>query len=373
MVAKRALTAITPRWENSMKKISQTASYALLGVGVAALASIGMTLPGLAPPAAASGHPEASRSRIVWSQFVDQDFSGARIVSARPDGARMRTLSHPGTGVVDLDPVVSPDGTQVAFERDYPDRSQVVIVDSDGNHEHVFGVRCEDPCAGVGAPSWSPDGRRLVFDLVIGPFDQPNDSATSAVMWTAKLDGTDVRRLSEPGIDGRLEDSRARYSPDGSYLIFERLDNLADKAAVFRMQANGTRVRQLTPWSLGADTADLSQARRGRTKDLVVFETYGHGERPAGVSEDLATVPTTCRSVTRCADRIRYLTHNGAGPRHSNNPAFSPDGTHVAFVQYDDETPESAFTYADIFTVDVQGHHRRQVSRSPNWDFRPDW
>ena len=57
---------------------------------------------------------------------------------------------------------------------------------------------------------------------MIGPFDLVNDSAHSAVLQTSTLDGSDPERLSEPGIDGVYEDYFARYSPDGSYIVFTR-------------------------------------------------------------------------------------------------------------------------------------------------------
>jgi hypothetical protein len=56
-------------------------------------------------------------------------------------------------------------------------------------------------------------GRRIVFTRVVGPFDQVKESARSAVLHTAKLNGSGVRRLSEPGIDGVFEDYQARFSP----------------------------------------------------------------------------------------------------------------------------------------------------------------
>ena len=69
------------------------------------------------------------------------------------------------------------------------------------------------------------DADRINFTRVMGPFDLVNDSARSAVLWTATLDGTDLQRLSEPGIDGVYEDYFARYSPDGSYIVFTRVRN----------------------------------------------------------------------------------------------------------------------------------------------------
>lgn len=321
-------------------------------------------------PASASEKPA---TRIAWSQFVDRSFSGARIVSARADGSGPRTLTNPGPGVRDGDPVWSPDRTQVAFERDFPDHAAVVIVNADGSGEHVLDVGCVSPCQDVNEPSWTPDGTRIAFTLVIGPFDQPGESATSAVLWTAKLDETDVRRLSEPGIDGQLEDGHARFSPDGSFVIFERGSSITFDAAVFRMDIDGTNVRQLTPFGLGADTADLSQSDFRSDQGPRRFRDVRPRGPPSGAREDVAAVPATCLSVTECTSQIRYITANGSGPKDSDNPAWSPDGTQIAFVEYVHPATAHAFKYADIYTVKADGLNRHQVSTTQTWNLRPDW
>jgi len=334
--------------------------------------SLGSTLPAFAAssPASATKVPGA---RIAWSQYADRHFSGAHLMTSEPSGKDARQLTFPDDGVVDLDPVWSPNHTQIAFERDTPDRADVFVIDADGSNEHMLDVGCVDPCVAVLEPSWSADGTRLLFTPIYGPFDQVNGSATSAVLWSANLDGSDLQRVSPPGIDGVYEDYHARYAPDGSYLVFVRVSNEQDQVAQFRMNSDGTHVRQLTPWDLNADTADLSQATSGPTKDLLVFESYGHGEAPPGSVEDVQTVPTTCPTVAQCSALIRNLTSNGAGPMHSNNPSWSPDGSHIAFVEYTAPARAHGLEYADIFSMNADGTDRHRVSRSPTWNFRPDW
>jgi Tol biopolymer transport system component len=310
------------------------------------------------------------QSRIAWSQF-DRSFSSARIMSADPNGQHSRKLTNPGPHAFDLDPVISPDGTQIAFNREQPDGFEVMLIDERGQDEHVVDLGCADPCDVDVAPSWTSDGQRIVFTRIVGPFDQVNDSARSAVLHTANPDGTDVQRLSEPGIDGAYEDYHARFAPDGSYLTFVRIRNADIKAAVFRMDADGSHIRQLTPWELDGDLPDLSPATHGATKDLVVFETFGHGA-PDGKAQDIATVPATCTSLNDCASQTRYVTNNGAGPQQSFNPSWSPDGRSIAYVEFvagDDSKPPTG----DIWTVQPDGSHRRPVSTSPRFDFRPDW
>jgi hypothetical protein len=135
----------------------------------------------------------------------------------------------------------------------------------------------------------------IVFERVIGPID-PDGNAASAVLWTARRDGTHVRRLSESGIDGTYEDDHARFAPTGGYLTFTRLRDSDLATADFRMSRGGTDVRQLTPWNVGADYADISPARQGPTKNLLVFEA-GNG--------DLGAVPADCPDWTPVRRRSR--------------------------------------------------------------------
>jgi Tol biopolymer transport system component len=324
-------------------------------------------------PAASFGSGGHRDGRIAWSRIA-LDGPEIQIVTARPDGSALRVLTPPTEGVQDLDPKWSPDGSRILFERDLPTgRVQIVVVRANGRGERVIDTHCAAPCDSDQMPTWTPDGRHIVFTRVVGPFDRPGGSAASAVLWIADVDGTDVRRLSEPGVDGVYEDYQAHWSPDRSYIQFLRVRNEPFNSAVFRMRPNGTGVRQLTPWEIDADITDLSQARRGPTRDRVVFETYGHG----GQAQNIATVPATCPTLATCTARIRYATSNAPdGLTNSINPAWSPDGSRIAFAEWTSPAPGEPDTgdwYADIFTMDPRGHHRRLVSPGAEFSFRPNW
>ena len=109
------------------------------GLGVLAL---------LAAPTAARAHDGAD-GRIVWSRFTDDTFATARIVSAKPDGSRLRVLSHGADGQQDIDPAPSPRG--------WPDRvrarhrataPQVMLMNADGSRQRTVDLGCVDPCDG---------------------------------------------------------------------------------------------------------------------------------------------------------------------------------------------------------------------------------
>ena len=92
------------------------------------------TLALLAAPTAASAHDRAD-GRIVWSRFTDDTLPTARIVSAKPDGSRLRVLSHGPGSQQDIDPAPSPRGGRIAFERDSTDSVAVMLMKSDGSRQ----------------------------------------------------------------------------------------------------------------------------------------------------------------------------------------------------------------------------------------------
>jgi Tol biopolymer transport system component len=338
---------------------------ATLGTTVLIAAALGAAT---ALPATAS-----AGSRLVWTRNAEAS-PRAQIVSARPDGSHLRELTHPKKRNFDIDAQISPDGSQVVLERDVGNKpqTQIIVVGADGDNERVLDLGCVDPCLLDSAPTWSLGGDRLLFTPLVGPFDGPNEAARSAVLQSALLDGSDVRRVSEPAIDGVFEDYHAHYSPDGSYIVFTRVRNDPLNVAAFRMNADGSDVRQLTPWGLGGDLADLSPATSGPTKDLLVFETYGMGP-PEGKSSNVATVPSTCASVSDCRKQIRYLSDHGAGPAASFNPAWSPNGRRVAYTRFRGEDDDHPCCVGDIWTMRPDGSHRQAVSKSPLFEYRPDW
>ena len=153
-------------------------------------------------------------------------------------------------------------------------------------------------------------------------------------------------------------------------MVFLRIRNSDITSAAFRRDPNG-HVTQLTRYSLDADTLSVSPAASGPSKDLVVFETFGHGA-PDGVAAAVATVPATCASRARCAGRVRFLTPRRSLPDQHFNPAWAPDGQADRFRAVLVRRPRPG---GRRHLADGHGTARikRPVSTSPLFEFRPAW
>jgi Tol biopolymer transport system component len=161
---------------------------------------------------------------------------------------------------------LSPDGQKLAFARGYPDTDNgtvIAIMDLSTGRIHELqstyatnppsGVQCSEStaCGGsAGAPHWSPDGSRLVFERQ--HMSPDGDSQwTSAALFVVDADGGNLRRITPPGFFA-IDPS---WSPDGSLITFANAPFVVSKDRtrvtgqvldVYTVRADGTQLHQLT-------------------------------------------------------------------------------------------------------------------------------
>ncbi len=85
-------------------------------------------------------------------------------MSCRPSGGAPRRLtSAPGA---DTSPSFSPDGRQIVFESDRSGTQQLYVMGADGSGQR----RISFGGGRYASPSWSPAGNLIAFTKIAGPF-----------------------------------------------------------------------------------------------------------------------------------------------------------------------------------------------------------
>ncbi len=165
----------------------------------------------------------------------------------------------------------------------------------------------------VRRPRLSPDGTRIAYARQEGPH--------TLALWTVLLSGGAPLRLT--GVEGAL-DVPGAWSPDGSELAFTR--RAAAGCEIRVIPALGGADRRIAPCG---DREALSLAWSPDGTTLVYASSIG-GED--GAQPSLAT-NRALRALTLATGATRTLTTPPDGWLGDDGPAFSPDGTKLAFVR----------------------------------------
>ena len=226
--------------------------------------------------------------------------------------------AHQLTSFADSDAVWaawSPNGKQIAFERDVftgvrVNRAAIHTMNADGT-----GQRSLTPTGLNGEPSWSPNGKLIVFGTL-----QFGKLATLSVM---AANGSHVRKLLTTPLPCKrfcgIFFGSPSFSPDGKRIAFVWHKNAG--AAIFTMNAGGGGLKQVTPWQNGglADKIDWSP-----DGSRIAFSSPGIGDRP-GISSNVFTVRPDG------SGRVK-LTNSRGGKINNGLDSWSPDGKKIAFV-----------------------------------------
>jgi Tol biopolymer transport system component len=228
------------------------------------------------------------------------------------DGSgKMRLTSGPGTDGCAASPVWSPDGSRIAFVRNYDDPSgsdrefpgEIYVIRGDGTGLRRLTGRIID----VSQPEWSPDGRALAFESRQLP----------ARIKIVSLDGTSPRAVG-PRLEWPAEPA---WSPDGREIaVVQRVRSDITKPArssIGAFSPSGTVVRSLVT------------ARRGELGSPLWS--------PDGST--LAFMAYRCANAGTCRGDVRLTsTRSGAADRRLillpgsgvDSLAWSPDGRTIA-------------------------------------------
>jgi len=241
------------------------------------------------------------------------------------------------------EPQVSPDGSWVLYEVKQPDLAD------DKSHTHVWmsswdGQQAVQLTFSKGSekmPRWSPDGGSIAF-LSSRATDDEIDQ-----LWIMNRLGGEAEKVT--AFEGSVVDYD--WSPDGKRIAaaVEDADPLEPKVE------------------------DGAKSKEKKTKPPIVVNRYRF-------KQDIAGYLTTCRQHIYLLDlesrKSEILT---PGSFSESLPSFSPDGKSIAFVSNRDDDPDRSVNN-DIWIIDApSGATPRKLTAyagndaDPEWESRPAW
>lgn len=194
------------------------------------------------------------------------------------------------------------------------------------------------------APAWSHDGRRLAWIY-------------HGNLWTVNADGTDERQLAAEVSPPRLEPEafpRPNWSPDDARLVFEN-----GRRGVYRVDASGGGLKRLAAGTNPAWSPSGTRIAFVRGKDVYAIDPDGSGERKLTTTArfsagPLSWSPDSMRIAVPRGGDIYSVRADGTGetrlttsPHVEDQPAWSPDGAKIAYVDESQASPGIAVVNAD--------------------------
>lgn len=127
------------------------------------------------------------------------------------------------------EPILSPDGTRIAYVSSRPKTPQIYSSNLDGTDERVEAPAPPKTRVYHTSPDWSPDGRMIAYQQQNGDFQ----------VWLVNRDNRTVRRLTSKG-----ENEDPSWAPDARHIAMT--SNRGGAKAIWVLDIQSGRFRQLT-------------------------------------------------------------------------------------------------------------------------------
>ncbi len=243
----------------------------------------------------------------------DQPFSGAAdIYVMNADGSGQMRLTSDAAD--DSAPSWSPDGSRIVFQSFRNGNFyQVYVMNADGSGQ----VNLTNTAASDGDPSWSPDGTRIAFA-------SDRDHAGFKSLYVMNSNGSNQQRLTLSAANAN--DMQPVWSPDGSKIAF-----------------TSTRDSTTETWTETDDDGNvITKSKVHINKEVYVMNSDGSGQ-------------------TRLTNTLE----------NDDSPAWSGDGTRIVFRS--ERERDCCDPSAQVWMMNSDGSGQLNLSNNGWGDYAPNW
>lgn len=260
------------------------------------------------------------------------------------------------------EPAWSPDSSMIAFQTDALTNyglgaaamppSTIWVVPSRGGEAKQI-TRVGVPSGGHGDPSWSPDGRRIMFIA---------HDANMAEVWSISARGDELKQLTsreilpEPRYSGPYNEPI--YAPDGKSVYFAGVQGGVN-FGLWKIP-----ISPLNGEALGEPALVFSS---GFTP-IVHLNISADGKRVAYSAQtqtsNLWSIPISPGTSEATGPPVPLMQDT---TRRKSNPAFSPDGQKIAVAVWRAGMP------VNVWLVDADGKNGRQLTIDQSGSNQPNW
>jgi len=234
-----------------------------------------------------------------------------------------------GTGVQDMSPAHSPDGTLLAFSSNRDGHGEIYVGTADGSSQ----LRLTNSKGDNGSPMWSPDGKSIAYE-----------STRNGNLDVFVADATSHQETQLT--DDKADDGNPFWSPDSTKLLFQsHRDGLWQ---IYELTVSGKTLKRLSD----GKSNDVNPQYSPDGKQIV-FRSYPK----AGVGNAVITTANADGSA-----RLAISDSKGVAA----NPAWSPDNAMIAY--------QSTLTGSDeIYVYQLSSKATRQATDSSTKNTAPTW
>ena len=260
----------------------------------------------------------------------------------------IRDLTGTGSSATETQPEFSPNGREIAFARSAVGlpNTEIFVMRANGSHRRNL-TRTQ---TGNGDPTWSPNGRKIAFVS-----DRKGGAPDVYVM---RANGTHVHRITHnPAIESELA-----WAPKGNRIAFVREPAGGGDRDIYSMRPDGSHRRNLTR-DPNAYELNPDYSPNGR-KIVYSGPFHPHGS----VGSDLWVMRAS-------GGTARPLQHESNGYSDGDYPAWSPDGTTIAFAANNGtgyyhlwSVPASGGQNTELVTNNETGN---PLDQEVDWEPRP--